>query len=159
MTLFCVAGRFLAKEQICIAETFLKVGKYYKHDPSLINNFGIHNWPSRVTLTKLIRKYNTSGSVLDFKKPKRPLRGRLVANIADEVRRIIDRMPQELNSNVMANFIERVKVSRAKHCGHLTDMVYLFTCQPLKNLFQLIMCVQLNKQTRVLCQIESVTLN
>lgn len=83
--------------------------------------------------------------MLDFKKPIRPLRGRLVANIADEVRRIIDRMPQELNRNVMANFIERVKVRRAKRCGHLTDMVYLFTCQTLKNLFQLIICVQLNK--------------
>lgn len=106
MTLFCVAGRFLAKAQFCIVETFLKVGKYYKHDPSLRNNFGIHNRPSRVTLTKLFRKYNTSGSVLDFKKLIRPLRGRLVANIAYEVYRIIDRMPQELNRNVMANFIE-----------------------------------------------------
>lgn len=103
------------------------MGKYYKHDPSLRNNFGIHNWPSRVTLTKLIRKYNTSGSVLDFKKTIRPLKGRLVANIADEVRRIIDRMPQELNRNVMAHFLERVKVRRAKRCSHLTDMEYLFT--------------------------------
>lgn len=104
-----------------------------------------------MTLTKLIRKYNTSGSVLDFKKPIRPFRGRLVANIADEVRRSIDRMPQELNSNVMANFIEQVKVSRVKRCGHLTDMVYLFTCQLLKNLFQLVICVQLNKLICVLC--------
>lgn len=103
-----------------------------------------------MTLSKLIRKYNTLGSVLDFKKPIRPLRGRLVANIADEVHRIIDRMPQELNGNVMANFIERVKARRAIRCGryglsfHLSTSKTLVSVNNMCSIKQINMCIMLN---------------
>lgn len=49
---------------------------------SLRNSFGIHNRPSSATITKLFHKFNTTGSVLDFKRPICSRSCRPVANIA-----------------------------------------------------------------------------
>lgn len=45
--------------------------------------------------------------------------------LKDEIRRVINGIPQEFNRQVVANvIIKRVEVRRAKRGGHLTDTFY-----------------------------------
>lgn len=97
--------RYTNEKRVLIVKT------YYQNGESIVgtfrnlrDHFGIHNRPSKTAITKLIEKFERTGSVTDVKTALRPRSGRSAENIAaveenvaDDARTSIRRRAQQLD--------------------------------------------------------------